>query len=818
MKILNYRLDNLDCANCADKIERKLQKLEGVKEASVNFTMKQLYMEYECEDDTAFHERVKHLITDMEPDVICVDLSITQQKENHPHSQHHHDHEEHDHCDCGEHHHDHEEHDHCGCDHEHHHEERQIKGDARYVLQGLDCANCAEKVERGIAKLPGIKDAAVNFSAGTLQVVFEHGKQESELYECICEEVKRLEPDVVIYKEGSDDIKEANNSHKGEIIRLAIALLLYVISMFLKDEAYAPYLFGITFIISGGPVVLRALRNIMRGDMFDENFLMSIATIGAFAIGDYGEGVAVMIFYEIGELFQSYAVNRSRKSIKSLMDIRADKATLLVDGKERIVDPATVKVGDTIVLKAGERVPLDGILLSDSTSLDTSALSGEAMPRDISKGDEVLAGSINISKVVQVEVSKPLSESTVSRILEMVQNAGNRKAPVEKFITKFARIYTPAVVLAAIALVIIPTVLGYGEFETWLYRGLTFLVVSCPCALVVSIPLGLFAGIGGASAQGILIKGGNYLEALKDIDTVVFDKTGTLTKGIFKVLEIKSERDDLLEIAAYGERFSSHPIARSIVDEYGKTIDTSRLENYEEVGGRGIKVDFDRQRLLLGNALWLHENNITFEEEAKAGTIVYIASNDEYIGYIRIGDEIKATSAQAIKALKEAGVKRIVMLTGDQKLAGEAVKEELGLDEVYTQLLPGDKVAKVEELLKGEANGKNLAFVGDGINDAPVIARADIGYAMGGIGSDAAIEAADVVLMKDNPLAIASSIRISKKTKALLYQNVIFSLGIKAAVLVLSAFGLANMWWGVFADVGVTLLAVLNSMRALRFK
>ena len=547
---------------------------------------------------------------------------------------------------------------------------------------------------------------------------------------------------------------------------------------------------------------------------------MTVATLGAFAIGNHPEGVAVMIFYEIGELFQSYAVNRSRKSISSLMDIRADYANLITDGEEKKVDPSEIKIDDIIVIKPGERVPLDGIVIEGNSSLDTSALTGESLPRNIELNDEILAGVINLTGVIRVKVTKEFGESTVSRILELVQNASSKKAQTEKFITKFARYYTPVVVLSAVALAIIPPLVVEGAlFSDWVYRALIFLVVSCPCALVVSIPLGLFAGIGGASKNGVLIKGGNYLEALKDVETVVFDKTGTLTKGVFKVVKINTnniEESELLRIAATGESFSNHPIAQSILKAYGNEVDKSIISNYEEISGNGIKVNIDNKEVLLGNYKLMNSNGIKYNNSKEIGTVVHVVVEGEYKGSIVIADEVKEDSKEAIEMLKKIGVKKCVMLTGDNKKVAEKIAEELGLDEVYAELLPTDKVVMVEKLLKEKSEKGKLAFVGDGINDAPVLARADVGVAMGGIGSDAAIEAADVVLMRDNPSSLVDAIEIGRKTNRILWQNIIFSLGVKIAVLIPAAIGIANMWEGVFADVGVTLIAVLNSMRALR--
>ena len=502
------------------------------------------------------------------------------------------------------------------------------------------------------------------------------------------------------------------------------------------------------------------------------------------------------------------------------MDIRADYANLITDGEEKKVDPSEIKIDDIIVIKPGERVPLDGIVIEGNSSLDTSALTGESLPRNIELNDEILAGVINLTGVIRVKVTKEFGESTVSRILELVQNASSKKAQTEKFITKFARYYTPVVVLSAVALAMIPPLVVEGAlFSDWVYRALIFLVVSCPCALVVSIPLGLFAGIGGASKNGVLIKGGNYLEALKDVETVVFDKTGTLTKGVFKVVKINTnniEESELLRIAATGESFSNHPIAQSILKAYGNEVDKSIISNYEEISGNGIKVNIDNKEVLLGNYKLMNSNGIKYNNSEEIGTVVHVVVEGEYKGSIVIADEVKEDSKEAIEMLKKIGVKKCVMLTGDNKKVAEKIAEELGLDEVYAELLPTDKVAMVEKLLKEKSEKGKLAFVGDGINDAPVLARADVGVAMGGIGSDAAIEAADVVLMRDNPSSLVDAIEIGRKTNRILWQNIIFSLGVKIAVLIPAAIGIANMWEGVFADVGVTLIAVLNSMRALR--
>ncbi len=581
--------------------------------------------------------------------------------------------------------------------------------------------------------------------------------------------------------------------------------------------------FLIAYIIIGGEIVLRALRNIKSGQVFDENFLMSIATIGAFILGEYAEGVAVMLFYQVGELFQSYAVSRSRRSIAELMDIRPDYANVMKDGKLIQVDPDDVAIGDTIVVKAGERIPLDGVITDGRSALDTSALTGESVPRDVDTGDSVISGCINQTGKLTIEVTKVFGESTVSKILELVENASDKKSKSENFITKFARYYTPVVVYAAIALAVIPSlIIGASSLEVWkvwIYRALSFLVISCPCALVISVPLSFFGGIGGASKSGVLVKGSNYLEMLANTEIVVFDKTGTLTKGNFVVSEVNAinmSKDELIEIAAYAEDYSSHPIAASIKKAYGKTIDSSIIKDIEEIAGHGVQATINEKIVLAGNIKLMKLKNIQYEEKIFTDTVVHIAIDGAYAGNIIIADEIKADSAQAIHDLKAAGVKQTVMLTGDAEAIGKKVATQLKLDKAYTELLPTDKVEQLEKLMKEKSSKAMLAFVGDGINDAPVLARADVGIAMGGLGSDAAIEAADVVIMTDEPSKIATVMKISRKTLRIVKQNIIFALGVKAIVLILGALGYTDMWGAVFADVGVSVIAILNSVRALK--
>ncbi len=608
---------------------------------------------------------------------------------------------------------------------------------------------------------------------------------------------------------------------KQRLIRFIISAVLFAVALILSGNFFWPALalFIIAYIIAGYDVVWNALRNIIRGKLFDENFLMSVATIGAFFIEEYAEAVAVMLFFQLGELFQTYAVNKSRKSIAELMDIRPDYANIMVDGEIKKVDPYDVAIGDIIIIQPGEKVPLDGIVKEGNAQLDTSALTGESLPREVGIGDTVLSGSINLNGILKVEVTSEFGESTVNKILDLVENAGNKKSNSENFITKFALVYTPIVVGCAVLLAVVPPFIFKMEtFSFWLERALSFLVVSCPCALVISVPLSFFGGIGGASKAGILIKGSNYLEALAQADTIVWDKTGTLTKGEFAVESINAvdmSEETLLEFTAHAESYSSHPISLSLKDAYGKEIELERVKNYEEISGFGVTANVDDYTVLAGNEKLMKERGIAYEKADTVGTIVYVAINEKFAGSIVIADQIKKDSASAIQSLKKY-VSKQVMLTGDVDCVGQKVGKELGLNEVYTQLLPTDKVARVEELLSKQSSKKKLVFVGDGMNDAPVLARADIGIAMGALGSDVAIEAADIVIMNDEPSKLVKAIEISQKTHGIAMQNIIFALVIKIGILILIAFGLANMWAAVFADVGVCVLAILNAMRALK--
>lgn len=606
------------------------------------------------------------------------------------------------------------------------------------------------------------------------------------------------------------------------LTRIIVAAVLFLAGNLVPLPEWAEMgIFLICYAVAGWDIVWKAITNILHGQVFDENFLMTIATAGALILGEHSEGVAVMLFYQVGEWFQSYAVSKSRKSITSLMNIRPDYANIEQDGKLVQVDPNEVKIGDTIIVKPGERVPLDGKIIKGTSALDTSALTGESMPREVEPGMDVISGCINQTGILTIQTTKKFGESTVAKILDLVENASDKKGRTENFISRFARYYTPIVVFAALALALLPPLILQQPFSTWIYRALTFLVISCPCALVISIPLSFFGGIGGSSRIGVLVKGSNYLESLAHAEIVVFDKTGTLTKGSFAVTEIHPvdmEDSQLLELAAYAEDYSNHPISLSIKTAYGEKIDSSRISDVQEIAGHGVRAVIDGKKILAGNAKLMEKEHVRYAPSSSVGTVVYLACNGKYAGCIVIEDEIKADATASIKNLKSSGIRRTVMLTGDADAVGKKVAGRLGLDQAYTELLPADKVDRVEDLLKEKSEKGRLVFVGDGINDAPVLARADVGIAMGGLGSDAAIEAADVVLMTDEPSKIAAVMKIARKTIRIANQNIVFALGIKFLVLILGAIGKANMWAAVFADVGVSIIAILNAIRAMRVK
>ncbi len=776
-----FILDGLGCANCATKMENNISKLKGVSNVSINFLTKTLSMEIQQINNTEqLIASTKSIVTGIESQVVIREKS----KSN---------------------------------------IEKKI-----LILKGLCCANCASKIEREVKNVSGVKNANVDFMSKKLIIEIYDKNEEDKIIGQAKKIVKKIEPDVNVMVSEKDKLEHTHNhEHKEEnnkkgIIRLIIGAVIFGVATIFNFSFWIEFaLYFVSYILVGGEVVLRAVKNIFKGQVFDENFLMAVATIGAFSIKQFPEGVAVMLFYQIGELFQDMAVNRSRKSISSLMDIRPDFANKKIGEDIQKVAPEQVNVGDIILVKPGEKIPLDGKVIEGKSMVDTSALTGESMPRQIEIDDNVLGGFINKNGVLSIQVTKEFGESTIAKILDLVENASSKKAPTENFITKFARYYTPVVVLSAVALAFIPPIFIPGEnFSEWIYRALVFLVVSCPCALVISIPLSFFGGIGGASRNGILVKGGNYLEALNDVDIIVFDKTGTLTKGVFKVTEIVSKSnltdDEMLEYAVFAESYSNHPIATSIIRSYGKEVNKDEVKNYEEISGQGIKVNARDKEILVGNGKLMENENISYKQIETIGTVLHIAVDKEYAGYIVISDEIKEDSAKAIKGLKSLGIKKTVMLTGDNKVVGNKVGKQLGIDEIYSELLPNEKVEKLEAINDMKSPNKKLVFVGDGINDAPVLARADIGIAMGGVGSDAAIEAADVVIMTDEPYKIVSAIKIAKKTKNIVMQNIIFALGVKIIILILGAFGIATMWEAVFGDVGVAVIAILNAMRAMK--
>ena len=779
-----YLLKGLDCPNCSAKIEKEVGELGGVASSTVNLMNQTLTVQAGTSVATSLLDTVTTIVHSHEPDV---EVS----------------------------------------------EKTEPAVTKVYLLKGLDCPNCSAKIEKEVGELDGVTSSTVKLMSQTLTVQAGTSVAAS-LLDTVTTIVHSHEPDVEVSEKQLEatapvkkDEKAAvyNDEDKKRTIRLAVGAVVYAIGMALTVFAKLPTpaelaFLIVAYVILGWDVVWQAVKNITRGQVFDEHFLMSVSTIGAFAIGEYPEAVAVMLFYQVGEFFQSLAVKRSRKSISDLMDIRPDSATVKRNGVLQVVSPESVAVGEIIVVKPGEKIPLDGIVVDGESMLDTKALTGESVPRSIRKGDEALSGCINQSGLLTLKVTKSFGESTVSKIIDLVENASARKAPTENFITTFARYYTPVVVgMAAVLAIIPPLVLG-GGWSEWLRRGFVFLIVSCPCALVISIPLTFFGGIGAASKRGVLVKGSNYLEALNKVSVVVFDKTGTLTKGVFEVANIIPaagyQKEQVLEYAAQAESYSNHPIAKSILAAYGKSIDQKQLSGFEEISGHGISVMVQGKKVLAGNSKLMESEKIAYSACDAAGTKVYVAADGSYVGCILIADEVKPDSNRAIAELKKIGVEKTVMLTGDDERIGKSVADELGLDAYYAQLLPDQKVEKLEMLDKQKRQGSKLAFVGDGINDAPVLARADVGIAMGGLGSDAAIEAADVVLMTDEPSKLVEAIDVAKATKRIVMQNIVIALGIKSVFLVLGALGMAGMWEAVFGDVGVTIIAVLNAMRILK--
>ena len=777
-------LDGLNCAHCAEVINEKVRNLEEIESSNLNFINKTLtiniYLKYNQEEVI---EKVKNIVDDTEPG-----LTINV---------------------------------------------KELKSKSRkkeLILNGLNCAHCAEVICEKVDKLEEVESANLNFINKVLTINLTSEANSRETLEKAIKIINDTEPGLDIQIKDNKTINkkeetsvEKDNSKK-DLIKLIIGAMVYILGIYEvatgKTSILNNIIFIVAYIVVGGDVLIKAIKNIGKGQIFDENFLMSIATIGALAIGESAEAVGVMLFYKLGEYLQAKAVGKSRKSIAELMEIRPDYANLKLGTDIKVVSPYDVEVGDLIVVKPGEKIPLDGTVVDGISMIDTSALTGESLLREVSVGEAVLSGFINKNSVLTVRVDKEFEESTVSKILDLVENASSKKSKTENFISKFSKCYTPIVVISALVIAIVPPIIIPGAyFNDWFYRGLIFLVVSCPCALVLSIPLSFFSGIGYASKQGILIKGSSYLEVLRSVDTVVFDKTGTLTKGVFDVTAINTvgiSEDELLRYAAIAEVNSNHPIAKSIVNHLNGEIELDKITNYEEIAAHGIKVEYDGQYILAGNEKLMMTENILFSKAKEVGTIVYISVNKRYRGYIVISDEIKEDSKEAIEYLRRIGIKEIVMLTGDNKAVADDIASKLNLDKVFSNLLPTDKVSKLEELYEGRDEKSKIAFVGDGINDAPVLARADVGIAMGGLGSDAAIEAADVVIMTDEPSQISKAISISKRTNKIVWQNIIFALSIKIIVMILGAGGVATMWEAIFADVGVALIAVINAMRVMK--
>lgn len=780
-------LGGLNCAHCAEIINDKVSKLEEIESCNLNFLNKKLTIEINKNvNENLTIEKVIQIVNDTEPGL---DIKVLKN-------------------------------------------ENKNNKKVEITLGGLNCAHCSEEIGNKVSKLDNVLQSNLNFISKKLTFEVAKNVDEKVVTEEIIKIINATEPGLDIKVNFSDinkenkkeAVEEVETSNKGDLIKLIIGSIMYIFGIFQTatgfESKFVNIVFLIVYLIVGSDVLLKALKNASKGRIFDENFLMSIATIGAVIIGEVPEAVGVMLFYKIGEYLQGIAVGKSRKSITSLMQIRSDSANLKVGSEIKVVSPEDVSIGGIIVIKPGEKIPLDGVVVDGFSMVDTSALTGESVLRELGVGEAALSGFINKNALLTIEVTKEFGESTVSKILDLVENASSKKSKTENFISKFAKYYTPFVLFSAMVIAFIPPLLvPNAEFLDWFYRGLVFLVVSCPCALVLSIPLSFFSGIGNSSKQGILIKGSNYLEALKNIDTVVFDKTGTLTKGVFKVTNISpvgiSEKE-LIEYAAYAEANSNHPIAKSILSYYKEKIDLEKINDFEEIAAHGIKIKYKGLNILAGNDKLMKKENIFYLPTEDVGTIVYIAVNGIYKGYIVISDEVKEDSKEAIKNLKINGVKEVVMLTGDNEKVANKIASELGIDKVYSNLLPNEKVDRLEEIFKNKSEKEKVAFVGDGINDAPVLARADVGIAMGALGSDAAIEAADVVLMTDEPSKIAKSIEIARKTNKIVWQNIVFALSVKLVVLLLSAGGVATMWEAIFADVGVALIAVLNAMRVMK--
>lgn len=778
-KVLN--IQGLNCANCAAKIENLLNNIDKINKANVNMLNQTITLEYEDDFDLEVISVCEKIIHSLEPSVIITNQRIA---------------------------------------------------DKKIDIDGLDCANCAAKIELALNENKYITKAKVDFLKQYISI--QYNEEYENIIIDVCKNIVDSVEDGIIFKlkQTNDECNQKNFGFKekiqsrlngigiSEILWLCSGIILFILALFTEENTYLNrVMFVMSYLCVGKDVLLKAIKNIFKGKIFDENFLMTIATIGAFVINEYSEGVAVMVFYQIGEMFQTYAVGKSRKSISELMDIKPTVATLKRDNQLEVVSPEELCINDEIIIKPGEKVPVDGVVVDGESTIDTSALTGETLPLNISINDTVLSGSINMSGILTVKVIKEYKDSTVAKILDLVENATNKKASSEKFITKFARYYTPIVVVSAAMLALLPPMfIKDAIFNDWLYRALVFLVVSCPCALVISVPLAFFAGIGASSRQGVLVKGSSYLEALSKLNTIAFDKTGTLTKGTFSITEIKSigiSQDDLLDIVDCVESNSNHPIAKAIVSKYNKNIDANRVSDVSEIAGLGLKATVDGKIVYVGNSKLMSELNLDVDYPETIGTVIHISIESAYNGYIIISDEIKDTTESALNMLKQCGISEIAMLTGDNKKVGEFIANKLNIDKIYTELLPADKVDIVEELISNSELDNSVAFVGDGINDAPVLARADIGIAMGGVGSDSAIEAADVVIMNDDISKIANVIKIAKNTMRVVKQNIVLAIAVKIIVMVLSTCGMSNMWYAVFADVGVSVLAIINSIRIL---
>lgn len=773
-------LGGLICAHCAEVIGDSVNNIEGVYFSNMNFVTKKLTLQIDGDgnEDEIISQVIK-LIDTIEPGLEIKLISKSSSKSN----------------------------------------KREL------TLGGLNCAHCAEVINDKVSLLDGVQSSNLNFINKKLYLEINSCNERGTIEEVI-DTINNVEPglDIQLTDKSQKEIKKVIDKSKLGLIKIIVGTLVFGFAFYEEftgaNSGLLPIIFIAAYLIVGGDVVYKAFRNLTKGRVFDENFLMTIATLGAIAIGETSEAVGVMLFYKVGEYLQEIAVGKSRRSISDLMQIRPDVANLKVGNTVKVVDPEDVKIGDYIVVKPGEKVPLDGVIVDGKSMVDTSALTGESVLRSVNKGDDLLSGFINKNALLTIEVKKDFSESTVSKILDLVENASSKKSKTENFISVFSRYYTPVVVVLAMLIAIIPPIFISGaQFNEWLHRGLIFLVVSCPCALVLSIPLSYFSGIGVASKNGILVKGSNYLEALRYVDTVVFDKTGTLTEGVFDVVKVHAigiREDELVEYASIAEANSNHPIAKSILDYYKNEVDLNKINQYEEIAAHGIRVKYEGNIILAGNEKLMKSNTIKFTSTDEVGTIIYIAVNNIFRGYIVISDKIKVDSEEAIRAIKNQGIKQTIMLTGDNKKVADKVADKLKLDKVFSNLLPGEKVEKIEEMYKGRQDKEKIAFVGDGINDAPVLARVDVGIAMGGLGSDAAIEAADIVIMTDEPSKIAEGIRISKKTNKIVWQNIIFALGVKVIVMVLGTVGVATMWEAVFADVGVSLIAVINAMRIMK--